>query len=331
MHWTEEQVIREIHRVFPDRPEIAPRGIGDDCAWIRDDAVLITTDASIEGVHFDLNWMSAADAVWRCMASNVSDVAAMGAFAGPFTLALGLPPTLAFDDIASMIGALKSCIEAHGLDGCWIVGGDVVRAPVLTFSVTVLGIRPPWPIVMRRGARPGNLIAVLGHCGYAAAGLDVCQKFRDRIHDPLFEPFIRAFFHPVALTQLGPAFAQNHLVTAMMDTSDGVRTDLPRLIEQSQCGAKIHLDAFVPDEPMKRAANELDGDPIDWMTSGGEDFGLLVTCEREKIETLKKMAQNQGVPCRIIGECTEERGVQWLEKHRISTRLDRSFRHFDAT
>ena len=75
--WTENQVIEEISRIFTPRPDIAPLGIGDDCAVFRDGLNLITTDAAVEGVHFDLSWMSLADAAYRCTTANLSDVASM--------------------------------------------------------------------------------------------------------------------------------------------------------------------------------------------------------------------------------------------------------------
>ena len=150
--WRESDVIALITELFPGRSDILARGIGDDCAVFCRGQRLISTDASIEGVHFNLDWMTPGDAAYRCLSSNISDIAAMGAEPGVFTMALGLPGEMAFDDIRGIFLNLKQCIADHGLDGCWLVGGDVVRSPVLMFSITILGELPPWPIVCRNGA-----------------------------------------------------------------------------------------------------------------------------------------------------------------------------------
>ena len=329
--WTEGDVIGALSRAFPHRADVSPRGIGDDCAVLRDGNVLITTDASVEGVHFDLHWMTPAQAAWRCLASNVSDVAAMGASAGPFTLALCLPPSMPFEDIEAMAQAMRDCIDAHGLPDCWLVGGDVVRAPMLAFSVTVLGMRPPWPVVMRTGARPGDAVVVFGNPGYAAAGLEICWRGLHRAGqspETWAEPFVRAFCTPVALTRLGPELARRQIAAAMMDTSDGIRTDLPRLLRESGCGARIDVARLVPDEALARAAETLAADPVAWMLDGGEDFGLIATCHRDMIEAARECATQCGVAMHVIGECVPGQGVEWLEGEKPCTRPDTSFSHF---
>lgn len=324
----EHEIIAAIEKCFPCRSEISPCGIGDDCAVLCDGLVLLTTDASVEGVHFDLSWMTAADAAYRCMTSNVSDVAAMGAFAGPFSLALGLPPGMSDDDILSVIEAFRRCIDDHGLRDCWLIGGDVVRSPVLMFSVTVLGKRPSWPMVYRSGACPGHRILALGHLGMSAAGLALCQRNMHGDGLPEYAPFLKTFRRPLALTQLGPALAREGLVSAMMDTSDGVRMDLPRLLAQSGCGAEIEISAFEPSAELLALGQTLGVDPRDWMVCGGEDFGLLMTAEAKYVKRIERLAHEHGVPCFDIGICTASRAVNWLEQGQQSLRMDQSFFHF---
>ena len=328
--WTEAQIIEEISRIFPMRSEIVERGIGDDCALMHDGMKLITTDASIEGVHFDLHWMTLADAAYRCMTSNVSDIAAMGAFAGPFTLALGLPVSLEFDEIRLAISAIKKCIEDHRLPDCWLIGGDVVRCDSAMFSVTVLAKCPEWPVVYRNTASPGDAIIALGHLGYAAAGLDLFKSglFRNDSLISEFDlfPLLNAFRRPLALTQFGPLIAQNRCISAMMDLSDGIRTDLPRLLAQSHCGADVFLDRLIPDNRLLNASELVHCDPMDWMICGGEDFGLLVTSKTPEI--VFKFANEQHIPCCILGLCTDKPDISWFENGRYSTRKNISFSHF---
>lgn len=324
----EHEIIAAIREVFPQRPELSPCGIGDDCAVLCDGLVLLTTDASVEGVHFDLSWMTAADAAYRCMTSNVSDVAAMGAYAGPFSLALGLPPTMSEADILSVIEALKTCISDHGLEDCWLIGGDVVRSPSLMFSVTVLGKRPSWPLVYRSGARPGHHILLVGNPGMSAAGLEVCRRGLHTGDCAGYRPFLEAFRRPKALTELGPLLAREGWVSAMMDTSDGVKTDLPRLLTQSGCGADLEVERFEPSQAMMRLGQELGVDARDWMMCGGEDFGLLMTTEPKYVKMIKCVAHEHGVSCYDIGICTSFSGLRWFEGETLSRRADLSFLHF---
>lgn len=329
-HWSEAQVIDEIERTFPLRRELTPRGIGDDCALMAEGFTLISSDASVEGVHFDLSFMSVADAAWRCLASNISDIAAMGAIPGPFTLALGLPKDTPFDDISDAIHALIECISAHHADQCWLIGGDVVRSPNLFFAVTILG-KPSTPHpIMRNGAKPGDHILVVGNIGHAAAGLE-CLQNPQRIDTPELQkialPFIRAFKRPVALTKFALKLAHNHLASAMMDTSDGIRTDLPRLLKQSQCGAQVFFDRLVPSRDMTKIAYALGRDPKNWMICGGEDFGLLMTCRQNHVKTILDLASEFSLAAADIGLCNNS-GIQWIENQAPSTRSDSSFSHF---
>jgi thiamine-monophosphate kinase len=325
-HWNEDQIIQMIARHFASRPDVVPLGIGDDCACICDNQRLITTDASVEGVHFDLAWMSLADAAYRCLASNVSDIAAMGAYAGPFTLALGLPPTLAFADIEAAIGAFRQCIDAHGLDKCWLIGGDVVRSPAVFFSITVLGCLPDWPIVTRSGAHPDDRIYIAGNVGYAAAGLEICR--RQLFAHSAFGVFLDAFRRPHALTQFGPKIAKHRLATAMMDLSDGLYCDLPKLLKQSQLGAVIQMDQLHPTNELAKAAEMLGMKPIDWMVCGGEDFGLLITVPPQNQNDFENLAKDCHVPYQNIGICTKQPDIQWIDGNQSIQIRDHSFSHF---
>ena len=324
--WTESDVIEAIMEVFPSRRDLVTLGIGDDCAVLARGERLVTTDASVEGVHFDVAWMTLADAAYRCLTSNLSDVAAMGGEPGCFTLALGLRPDLGFDEIRGAIGAMRQCVEEHGLSRCALVGGDVVRSAVAMFSVTMLGEVPEWPVVTRAGARAGDVIAVLGDPGYAAAGLELCR--RGRAGESSWSRFVEAFRRPRAQVVLGPLLARVRLVTAMMDTSDGIMTDLPRMLKSSGCGAELDVGAFVPDAAMAALGCELGMDPLGWMASGGEDFGLLVTADPCHVCALERAALEYGVRCRVIGRCTAERRLCWLKGGREVAMEDASFSHF---
>ena len=330
MMWCEEDVIAAIRGSFGNDGGRIRLGMGDDCAQLGDGLTLITTDASIEGVHFDLDWMTPGDAAYRCLTSNLSDVAAMGARAAAFTLALGLRPDLPFDAVRNIIDGLKQCLLDHDMTHCILVGGDVVRSPVVMFSVTMLGETPPWPIVTRHGASPGDIIGVLGHIGYAALGLELCKNGCCRDNHPTSEIFLNAFKRPRCLPHLGPQLAQAQCLTSMMDTSDGIMTDLPRLLTASSCGATVELDHFCPDAEMIRTANRCHADARNLMVCGGEDFGLLFTCRENKLKLIRHAAACSNIPLILFGQCTKTAPghILWTERGKQTHPINRSFSHF---
>lgn len=337
--WNESQIIDTIQSIFPTRDDLVSRGIGDDCAVIRIPHELVTTDAAVSHVHFDLSWMHASDAAYRCLTANISDIAAMGGIPGPFTLALGLPQALPkrhehrplnplqLEDIAGAIAALRTCIEDHGLTECWLIGGDVVRSPELMFSITMFGRCDGHAPVMRNGAHPGDAVVVLGSPGMSHIGLGLCLKGLSYTNDTRLLPFLDAFKRPRALPYLARAIARESLATAMMDLSDGIRTDLPRLLAQSRCGARINIDALVPSEYMRYAAQLSQLDPVSAMLCGGEDFGLLLTCPPQNLHDISYLAEQNHTECRCIGTCTDG-PLEWTETDTPSDRTDISFTHF---
>lgn len=334
MRWTEAQVIELISEIFETRKDISPKGIGDDCAVIDLSCAdkgyaLITTDASVENIHFNLEWMTLADAAYRCMTSNISDIAAMGGYAGAFTLALGLKAQHELDEIREAIYAIKTCIQEHSLDKCWLIGGDVVRSEHTFFSITLLASKPAWPLIYRNGAEPGDCILVVGNIGMSAAGLEILASKCDLDkNNAIFQPFTQAFKRPRACTQLGPAIAQKQLATAMMDISDGIHTDLTRLLNQSQCAAQIDLESFKPSPDMISVAEILHANPIDWMTCGGEDFGLLMTCKEKNVRMIEALARECNLPCIIIGKCIPGNGISWRLFGKTVEKINTGFVHF---
>ena len=328
--WTENQVIEEISRIFTPRPDIAPLGIGDDCAVFRDGLNLITTDAAVEGVHFDLSWMSLADAAYRCTTANLSDVASMGAEPSGFTLALCLRPDLGFESIRDAILAIKQCIADHNLDDCWLIGGDVVRSSVVSFSITMLGKKPNYPVLRRCGASDGDVIAVLGNIGHSAAGLELCRRnlmFADAIST--YKPYLDAFKRPKALCHVGIAIAKERLAHAMMDVSDGIMTDLGRMLESSHCGGIVDVGVLKPTESMSALARELLVQPRGWMLCGGEDFSLLVAIPKSNVDAVKSICQQHKVDYTQLGHCHKNiNGIRWMDGRDEVHLKNTSFVHF---
>ena len=329
----ESDIIRAIHQRFPDRFDITSIGIGDDCAVLNEPCPLVTTDASVEGVHFDFSFMTFADAAYRCLASNLSDIAAMGGRAVAWTLALGLGCGFLESDLQAGLDAMGACLLDHGLPDAWLVGGDVVRSPHVFMSVTMWGkCETPdktWTPVTRAGARPGDILVLMGQAGYAAAGLELLQKYGSGLEDAHVRRVVDHFLRPVALTRLGPALACEGLVRAMMDTSDGLFADLPRLLERSGVGAEIDLDVLDrPDQPLDAAAAKTGRPSWYYRVYGGEDYGLLAAVPANALDRVENLAYLHGVPMFRIGKVVPTHGIRWLKNGMPENMADNSFCHF---
>lgn len=282
-------------------------GIGDDAAlWqpSRSHRSAITTDVLIEGVHFARDLMTLADAGWRAMAANASDLAAMGARPVLATVALGVPAGTGAGEIEELYGGLAAAARAQRIA---IVGGDLSRAPALTIAVTAVGEVRPSNVKTRAGARPGAAIAVTGALGAARAGLDVARGVV-ALPEDLAADALRALRRPQARCAEGRFLAASRNVLAMMDCSDGLSTDLARMCEASGCGAELES---VPVAPGASAAAERAGVSAEaYALAGGEEFELIVAIAPRAFAHLRKrFALRFGRELRRVGVMRAQPGI----------------------
>lgn len=263
--------------------EAATLGPGDDCAVlrVRGEAV-VTTDTMIEGPDFRAAWHGGRELGWKLAATNLSDVAAMGARPIGLTLALAVPRDTPVDlpeGIAEGVDA--ACRELA--PGCAVVGGDLGTAPVITAAATVIGELAGVPAVTRSGATPGDTLAYAGDLGLAGMGLSLLfAEAADEngvAHDRSL-PRLRAEHAEILAAQLAPTppiglgvVAADAGATAMMDVSDSLSIDADRLARAS--GVVLDLDgaALTRGFGLQRGVSV----PLEAMLAGGEDHGLLAT------------------------------------------------------
>jgi thiamine-monophosphate kinase len=245
-------------------------GPGDDAAVVAapDGRVVATTDVLVEGRHFRRQWSSAADVGTRAAAANLADVAAMGGVPTALLVGLAVPVDRDSDwvlELADGIGA-----EAARA-GAVVAGGDVVRGEVLTVSVTALGSLEGRDPVTRSGARPGDLVAVAGRLGWAAAGFAVLSRgFRSP------RALVDAHRRPAPPYDEGPRAAQMG-ATAMVDVSDGLVADLGHVARASGVAVSLSSDAFHVPQEFQDTARALSADPLHWLLGGGDDHALAAT------------------------------------------------------
>lgn len=252
------------------QPPTTLLGPGDDSAMIScpDGRVVASVDVLVDGVHFRTDWATGEQIGRRAALASMADVAAMGAT--PTALLVGLcapgdTPTELVMDIGRGLDA-----EATRA-GAGIVGGDLTRSTVLTISVTVLGDLAGRDPVLRSGAQVGDVVAVTGRLGWAAAGLAVLSRgFRSpavlvgayRVPDP-----------PLAAGVL----AAEAGATSMIDVSDGLIADLGHLADRSGIRIDVSTAAVPVHARLTEVASALGRDPIQWALTGGDDHALAGT------------------------------------------------------
>jgi thiamine-monophosphate kinase len=305
-------------------------GIGDDCAVLETSAgvaLLATTDLLVEDVHFRRRWAEPADIGWKALAVNVSDIAAMGGTPRWALVGLACPETTPADEVEAFYEGALAVADGHGVA---IVGGDTSTSPAgWLVSVTLLGeaARP----LRRSTARVGDVIAVTGVLGGAAAGLAVLERGPAPAGVPSeqLDQVTAAHLRPRARVDEGRWLAGAGGVTSMMDLSDGLATDLARLVAESGVGARVQLARLPIAAAARAVARALDVDPIDWATGGGEDYELLLTCEPAAFDRLRDgLTAATGAPLTAVGEIVAGGGTAWLDAHGHAVAVAPGFEHF---
>jgi thiamine-monophosphate kinase len=263
-------------------------GIGDDCAVLRIPAgheMLVTTDFSLEGVHFRREWHPPESVGHRCLARGLSDIAAMGGVPIAAFLSLALPAKLPqrwvdrfFDGLLRLAAEFKVTLA----------GGDTSQSPTAILAdIVVVGSVQKGKAILRSGARPGDRIYVTGSLGESAAALAALRSGR-RIK-PADYP---RHFHPAPRIKVGKYLLQHGMASAMIDLSDGLSTDLSHLCEESGVRAEIS-SAAIPRSFVGKPAREVS---LDLALHGGEDYELLFTSAKR-------------VPSKISGARVTEIGL----------------------
>lgn len=303
-------------------------GIGDDAAVVElpgGDLLLITTDLLMEDVHFRLHWGEFAQLGWKALAQNLSDIAAMGGTPTHAVIALGLPPSVSTDQAAELYRGISELARKTDVD---IVGGDTIRSSgPLTLGVTVFGRVAASELLTRGGGHPGDALFVTGALGAAAAGMHLLDSGRP-VPEAL-RPALLAQLQPQPRLAPARALATAGCVTAMMDLSDGVATDLHRLCRRSGTGAVVERDSL-PVAPVVPAAcawlaeGGVNCTPLELALCGGEDFELLLAAPSAAEEALR--ARIAPLPLTRIGRLTASPDV--LLRDAGDTPLPWGFTHF---
>ncbi len=244
-------------------------GPGDDAAVLRVKTghVVVSTDLMVEGRHFRRDWATAEDVGHRAAAQNLSDINAMGGRATSLTIGLAAPPDL---PAQWALDFARGFADECALVGASIVGGDLTQADQVVIAVTVIGACAQAPVV-RSGAEPGDLLALVGRQGWAAGGLAVLGRgFRSP------RVLVEAYRRPEPPYDAGQVGAQAG-ATSMIDISDGLLSEARHLAEASGVSIDVHRSAFEIAEPLQAVGSALGADPMQFILGGGDDHALLAT------------------------------------------------------
>jgi thiamine-monophosphate kinase len=324
--------------------------VGDDAAVVPSpdlgQSLVVTTDVLVDGVHFSDRTTSPQDVGWRAAAANLSDLAAMGATPLGITVGLSITGDTSVSWVEGVYQGLVQCLQEYNTE---IVGGDVVRSPLISLAITAFGQVSPSRIIRRSAAQVGDAIVVTGVHGASRAGLELLFKPElgqnlsedERSHliqahqrpKPRLDvlPILWKILDSQSLPPLTPPYqgeeAKSKIQVAGMDSSDGLADAVVQICRCSGVGANIER-ASIPLPPALSQLVSLE-QALEWVLYGGEDFELVLCLPPEAAEALVKQL---GVGAGVIGEITTGKEV-WLRDSTGSyaderLTLTRGFQHF---
>jgi thiamine-monophosphate kinase len=329
----ERALIERIHRRLPPAPPSIMVGIGDDAAVAATDRgtlQVLTTDALVEGVHFDRRYSPPADIGYKALAVNISDVAAMGASPRLALLSLILPPELPVGIVDGIVGGLTDLAAKTRIA---VVGGNITRSPgPLVIDIMLTGSAKPRRVLTRGGGRTGDQLYVSGSLGGAAAGLAWLKEngtSGTELPDELsLQECVRRHRRPEPRARLGALLGRTRAASACMDLSDGLADAVRQIAASSGTGAIID-EAQLPIHPgALRWFSSRGEDPVMASLAGGDDYELLFTVAsrtRGRFRLIERQAP--GVALTRIGELTADGSVV-MQRGATRELLPAGFVHF---
>src|SRR5579872_2506647 len=294
------------------------KGIGDDCAVLRllqGGEALVTTDFTLERIHFRRDWHPPESVGHRCLARGLSDALPICGEPVAAFLSLALPRDLPQSWVGRFARSLISLADKYGVT---LAGGDTAESPNgILADIVVVGTVPKGKAILRSTARVGDRIFISGELGGSAAAV-VCMVSSKRKLNPRD---YRRHFYPEPRLELGRILREKRFASAMIDTSDGLSTDLAHICEESGVGAELDA-SLIPRASVGKPAREVD---LDLALHGGEDYELLFTAPPGK----RVPARIAGAPLTQIGVITRSRKVFVNNVKGIAYELEaRGWEHF---
>jgi thiamine-monophosphate kinase len=323
----EHALIARVRERVPPAPDWVTIGLGDDAAVVepvRNALEVMTTDAQVEGVHFDRAFTPPRAVGHRALAVNLSDLAAMGAAPRAALLSLVLPPALPIEEFDAIVDGFLALAAAHGVA---LVGGNITRSPgPLVVDVAAFGTARRRRILARSGARPGDEVWVSGEIGAAAAGLQsLAGGGRDGARAAACEA---VFLEPQPRVRLGTLLGRSRAATACVDLSDGLADGLHQLAAASGVGLVVDGAAIPLPDAARNWFEARGADPLLAALTGGDDYELLFTVRpRTRLAVDAVRRQARGVRLTRIGVVRRQPGV-FVTRGGMSEPVPSGYVHF---
>ena len=310
-------LIAELTHDLETHQDSTKLGVGDDAAVLAPVAghrTLVSTDLLCEGIHFDLTYSPLKHLGYKAVVVNLSDICAMNGTPRQVVVGLGLSNRFSVEAVKELYDGVKLACSRYKVD---LVGGDTTSSKSgLTLSVTAIGDAPEEKVVLRGGAKAGDLLVVSGELGGAYMGLQILEReklvFKEAPgaqpdlsgHEELLERQLK----PEARTDVVEELSKLELTpSAMIDISDGLASETLHIAAQSQCGVKLYEDKVPMSDKMYDTARAFNLDPTLCALSGGEDYELLFTVPQDRFEDIRNHPMFS-----IIGHLTEDKEERTL-------------------
>ena len=336
---SEQGLLKILHRFCPENI------IGDDGAVLPtqpNKSLVVTTDTLVDGVHFSDRTTSPEDVGWRSAAANLSDLAAMGAFPIGITIALGLTGDIPIAWVEQLYNGISECLKPYNTP---IVGGDIVRSPVLTISITAFGQVAPVNTILRSNCQPQNVIVVTGVHGASKAGLELLlnPQLGKSLTSAEKSSLILAHQRPrprldileilwYCLSLNNSSVVENRknsipILVGGMDSSDGLADAIIQICQASKIGARIERNQIPIHPSLKKLVSPEKA--LNWALYGGEDFELVLCLPAAYGQ---KLVQKIGVGAAIVGRTTDDTDILLIDSQEIypneQLKLSQGFQHF---
>jgi len=317
MEISENKLISKIRR-FEDKSSNVLRGIGDDGAVMKlsQGSYVLVQDAMVEHVHFKFSFVDPYDVGKKAVYVNISDILSMGALPLYFLVTIGISPSIVSKNIARLYHGMRQAAREFG---AIMIGGDTTESKNDFFiDVSMIGKLVTKSYLGRDKAKEGDLIAITGSLGESAYGLHL---FLEGKSGKGLKRFVRRYASPKPPYPVWKEIVKHDITRAMMDVSDGLLIDLGRMMTESHTGAVIHLEKLPIPSILRKNNLEI------LALSGGEDYQLLFTLPKNKLEAVRKITM-QGHTISIIGEVTKGKGVKVLADGKTLEIPLKGYEHF---
>lgn len=286
-------------------------GIGDDAAVVKTEKGLqvLTTDCLVEGDHFRREWFTPEQIGMKAIEINVSDIAAMGAIPKYALVELALTEDLDVEFVEELYKGMWKVCDKYNIE---VIGGNMTRCETIVISITLTGEVDKKYLCLRRGAEPGDFIFVSGHLGNGRAGL---RLFQENLKG--FEQVRKSYLEPKA--QLETALKISAYANSMIDVSDGLAPEVKHICDESKCGAIIYKDKIPIKDEVRDVARTLNEDEYDYALFSGEDFELVFTVTKDKLDKVNGF---------LVGEITKNKEIKLSSNGREKEITESGYDHF---